>query len=136
MIPVVATVCDGAASNRKFFRLHELLSDQLDGEFTYRTRNIFATEFRYIYFFSDAPHLIKTARNCLYHSGFTAKHSRNMTYNGFDIVWSHIRMIVDNDSGNQLHLLHKLTPNHINLTSYSVMNVHLSLVSTGCFRLV
>ena len=24
---------------------------------------------RFIYFFSDAPHLLKTTRNCLYHSG-------------------------------------------------------------------
>ena len=35
----------------------------------YRTRKVFATDERYVYFFSDPPHLVKTARNCLYNSG-------------------------------------------------------------------
>ena len=35
---------------------------------TYKTVNIFNPE-SYIYFFADAPHLIKTVHNCLFHSG-------------------------------------------------------------------
>lgn len=126
-LPVIAAVCDGASQNRKFFRIHEFLSDQLDGDSTYRTRNLFACSFRYIYFFSDAPHLMKTTRNCLYHSGNGKSHSRLMKNNGHELVWKHIRMIVDNDMNSQLHVLHKLTPEHVNLTSYSIMNVRLAV---------
>ena len=35
-----------------------------DVDVTYRTLDIMAEEKRYIYFISDPPHLIKTARNC------------------------------------------------------------------------
>ena len=58
-LPVVALVCDGASSNRKFFKLHEYLDDKHDTEVTHRTKNLFSTELRYICFFSDAPHLMK-----------------------------------------------------------------------------
>ena len=48
----------------------------------YRTKNRFATDcHRYIYFFSDAPHLMKTARNCLWKSG-SDKSSRFMWNKG------------------------------------------------------
>ena len=57
-LPVVAIVCDGASSNRKFFKLHEYLDDKHNTEVTHRTRNLFAAELRYIWFFSDAPHLM------------------------------------------------------------------------------
>ena len=40
-----------------------------DSEIVYRTLNLYSEEKRYIYFFADAPHLMKTARNCIYHSG-------------------------------------------------------------------
>ena len=50
-LPVIATVCDHATSNKKFFRLYEMISDLMDGEITYRTRNIFATDGRYMIFF-------------------------------------------------------------------------------------
>ena len=56
---VLATTCDGAASNRKFFGLHGK-----DGKLIYKTVNPFSDEPRPLFFFSDAPHLIKTVRNC------------------------------------------------------------------------
>ena len=34
----------------------------------HRTVNLYAPH-RFIYFFADVPHLVKTTRNCLYHSG-------------------------------------------------------------------
>ena len=37
-------------------------------KFSYKAVNIFNPQ-RYIYFLADAPHLIKTGRNCDYHSG-------------------------------------------------------------------
>ena len=40
-----------------------------DADVTYKTINLFSKEKRFIYFNSDVPHLIKTARNCLLNSG-------------------------------------------------------------------
>ena len=69
---VIGITADGASANRKFFRMHKD-----DTPCTYKTKNPFAEdEERWIYFFSDPPHLIKTARNCLSHSyghGYTRK---------------------------------------------------------------
>ena len=55
---------------------------------------------RLIYFFSDVLHLMKAVRNCLFHSG----------------------------SGRfgKLKLVNKITSDHINLTSYSVMRINLA----------
>ena len=39
-----------------------------DVDVIYRTLNLMADEERYIYFISDPPHLIKTARSCLKNS--------------------------------------------------------------------
>ena len=60
-LKVIAAVSDGATPNRKFYRIHKFI-DPLIGDVknvTYKTVNIFNPE-RYIYFFVDAPHLIKT----------------------------------------------------------------------------
>lgn len=65
---VMAFVCDGASQNRKFFRMHSI-------NILYKTDNPYAGEPRPIYFFSDAPHLIKTVRNCWANS-FSHKNSR------------------------------------------------------------
>ena len=65
---VIATVSDGASPNRKFYQMHHLLCGNADKNVVYRTINLYSPD-RFIYFFADGPHLIKTARNCLYHSG-------------------------------------------------------------------
>lgn len=65
---VIATVCDGASPNRKFFKLHKGMDGNSCQDVVYRTINIFCRQ-RYIYFFSDPPHLVKTVRNCLLNSG-------------------------------------------------------------------
>ena len=67
-LPVIAAVSDGASPNRKFYRMHSLMDDKIDSNITHRTINIFAPR-RYIWFFADAPHLMKTTRNCIFHSG-------------------------------------------------------------------
>ena len=69
---VVAFVCDGASQNRKFFRMHSNSKETV-----YKTNNPYAGEPRPIYFFSDAPHLIKTVRNCWANS-FAHSNSRAM----------------------------------------------------------
>ena len=51
-----------------FYRMHSGLDDHPDADVVYKTINLFAPE-RYIYFIADAPYLMKTTRNALYHSG-------------------------------------------------------------------
>ena len=56
-LKVMALTCDGASMNRRLFKLH-----QTGTQLVYKVVNPVATE-RYTYFFSDAPHLLKTVRN-------------------------------------------------------------------------
>ena len=67
-LPVIAAVSDGASPNRKFYRMHSAMDNKMDADITHRTINLYAQD-RYIYFFADVPHLMKTTRNCMYHSG-------------------------------------------------------------------
>ena len=66
---VIGLVNDGASPNRKLFKLHTELVDDPNCDVVFKTINLFATSQRFIYFFADSPHLMKTARNCLYNSG-------------------------------------------------------------------
>ena len=59
-------------SARSFCRMHESLGDT-DKDLSYRTINLYAKH-RFIYSFSGKPHQIKTAKNCLFHSGFGSTH--------------------------------------------------------------
>lgn len=59
---VIVAVNDGASLNRKFFELHSQYMRDMDGDVIYKVHNVFATT-RFIYFFADACHLMKTARN-------------------------------------------------------------------------
>ena len=68
-LKVIAATADGASLNRKFFRMHKPLDGDAESAVVYRTINIYAKEFRYIFFMADVPHLIKTSRNCLANSG-------------------------------------------------------------------
>ena len=69
----LAITCDGALSNRKLFHMHFPMTKEdgmnPDTDVTYPTVNLFTSEKWFIYFISDVPHLMKTARNCLYNSG-------------------------------------------------------------------
>ena len=58
---VIASTSDKASPNQCFIKLH--------GDSGYKAPNIYAPG-RDIFFFSDAPHLIKTIRNNLSTSGF------------------------------------------------------------------
>ena len=67
---VIATVSDGMSANRKFYRLHKYVSglslkDEKDKEpsnvVIFKSQNFFALQ-RFIWFFADAPHLMKTSR--------------------------------------------------------------------------
>ena len=115
---VIATTSDGASPNRSFFGLNRELDGNSGKPVTYRAVNLYARH-RYIFFFSDAPHLIKTTRNCLAHSG-SGKCTRLMWNNGLYIMWSLIAQMFYNDADNGLKLLPKITSDHINLTPYSL----------------
>ena len=121
---VVAAVNDGASPNRTFFRLHSNLAQDLKCDVVYKTLNVFAMS-RFIFFFADSPHLMKTARNCLYNSG-SGSCSRYMWNDGHYLLFRHIADLFYSDQEFALHTLPKLTMDHIVLTSYSKMKVKLA----------
>jgi hypothetical protein len=86
---VIAAVSDGASPNRKFYQLHTYIGGKLDNtKVVYKTKNLFAPG-KWIWFFADAPHLLKTARNCLHNSGSCLK-SRYMRNNSQFLLWKYI----------------------------------------------
>ena len=85
---MTATTCDSASPNRRFFRLHKDTDGDAETDVTYRTINFFAPD-RFVYFFSDPSHLVKTARNCLYNSCF-GQAIRYMWNGGKYVVWQYI----------------------------------------------
>lgn len=121
---VIAATSDGASPNRRFYRMHKGLDGGADTDVCYRSINLYAPH-RFIYFFSDAPHLIKTTRNCLLHSG-SGTCTRYMWNDGHYLIWHHIAQLFYQDADNGLKLLPKLTFEHINLNSYAVMRVNLA----------
>ena len=52
---VMGLSCDGLAANCRLFSLHS--------DASYKVVNPFTDEDRFLYFFSDPPHLLKTVRN-------------------------------------------------------------------------
>ncbi|XP_065654860.1 uncharacterized protein LOC136081473 [Hydra vulgaris] len=128
-LKVIAVTCDGASANRKLFKMHFTMTRNDDMnphvDVTYRTLNYFSLEKRFIYFISDPPHLIKTVRNCLSNSK-NAEGTRYMWNGGMFILWNHIADIFYEDRECGLHILPKLTFEHIKLTPYSIMNVKLA----------
>ena len=121
---VCGAVNDGASPNRKFFDLHAKFVKDLECDVVYKVQNIFAMT-RFIYFFADSCHLIKTARNCLYNSG-SGSQSRLMWNHGQYLLFKHIADLFYSDQEFALHTLPKLSLDHIVLTSYSKMKVKLA----------
>ena len=105
--------------------MHKALDDNAEKGVVYRTENLFSSEKRFIYFFADVPHLIKTTRNCLYNSG-SGRATRYMWNSGFFLLWSHISNFYYQDLECGLKMMNKLTNDHINLTPFSVMRVRLA----------
>ena len=62
---VTCITLDGNSVNRKFFKL---IGSNEDTSIVYKFRNPLSDKSREVYLFSDPPHLIKTARNCLANS--------------------------------------------------------------------
>ena len=120
---VCAAVCDGASPNRRFYQLHAGLDHGND--VINATTNLFVPS-RKIYFFSDAPHLVKTTRNCLFNSG-SGTRTRYMWNNEKYMLWDHISKLYYSDLDCGLHQLPKLAADHIVLKSFSKMKVSLAV---------
>lgn len=128
-----AFVSDGASVNRKFFKL--AANSKEDFNWTWNPHN----PTKKIYFFSDVPHLLKTTRNCFENSKWN-NNTRNMHIDSQDITWRHIVNVYEEDLGVQsrkkdvivktsapgLRRLHKITEEHVKLTSRSRMTVKLA----------
>ena len=106
-------------------QLQMVQGDSESKDVIYRTKNIHARQSRYIYFFADVSHLIKTTRSCLSNSG--SGHATRYVWNSvFFRLCSHISQIYDEQLQNGLKFAPKLTGDHVNLTLYSVMRVNLA----------
>uniref|UniRef100_A0A2C9LEN5 THAP-type domain-containing protein n=1 Tax=Biomphalaria glabrata TaxID=6526 RepID=A0A2C9LEN5_BIOGL len=99
-LKVIVSTCDKASANVK---LHQLHSNQFDGNICFKTINHCATD-RFIYFISDVPHLLKTVRNNIFKSGFGK--SRLLWNNGNHILWSHIVDLYNRDISSELFRTH------------------------------
>lgn len=121
---VIASTSDGASPNRRLYRMHKPLDNNAEDDLCYRTINLYAPQ-RYIYFFSDAPHLVKTTRNCLYSSGHGSC-TRYMWNDRNYVQWQHIVQLFYQDVENGLKLMLRLTYDHIKLNSYSTMRESLA----------
>ena len=103
-------------------KLHRSMSNVAYVDVVYRTVNLYHPS-RYISFFADASHLMRTTRNCMYHSGSGAGKTRLMWNDGREIVWNHLVRAVQDDGDKGLKLIIKLNAKHIRLNPYSKMNV-------------
>ena len=84
---VIDVTSDRASPNRHLYRMHKNLHNDII-DIYFETINLYG-KYRNIYFIADAPHLIKTARNCLHNSG-EGKHSRYMWNNEMYLLQEHI----------------------------------------------
>ena len=69
---------------------------------------------------------MKTGRNNLVHSGFDKTFSRLLWNDNHYLAWSHIKDLMLDDLELGLQLCPKIITEHIKLTPFSVMNVHLA----------
>ena len=130
-LKVMAVTSDGASANRTMYQMriamkHTTTVNYEERDIVYKTKNRHSEDNRDIYFISDYPHLLKTGRNHLAHSGFDKNFSRLLWNDNKYLTWSHVKdlMLEDLDCG--LQLCPKITTEHIKLTPFSVMNVRLA----------
>ena len=62
--------------------MHKYLCGDSDADVIFCTKDIQIKEMYFIYFFTDATHLVKTVRNCFYYSG-SGRGTRYMWNNDF-----------------------------------------------------
>ncbi len=74
-LEVTSLTCDGLSANRKFFRISKDAAKSL--KIPFKTTNPYDQD-RFVYFYCDVPHLLKTSRNCFSNS-FTHSNRRKLT---------------------------------------------------------
>ena len=60
-LKVISLTRDGSSANRKFFQLHNKLAGA-NTKVVHKVPNPYSKEKRYLYFFVDVPHLLKTVK--------------------------------------------------------------------------
>ncbi|XP_072043833.1 uncharacterized protein [Amphiura filiformis] len=123
-LKVLFITCDGAGQNRKFFDMHRSEHNNSSEPVNF-CQNPYADDNRMLYFISDMPHLLKTARNCFANS-HSHKKSRHLWNNGYNISWLHIVNLYEQHIENNMYTKSNLNRAHIDLTSYSQMKVNLA----------
>ena len=68
-LSIIATTSDGSSPDTKFYRIDFDMDGGAEKDVCYRVVNLFAESLCYIYFFSDAPYLVKRTRNSRMYSG-------------------------------------------------------------------
>lgn len=130
---VMGATFDGASVNRRFVKMHDTSAPLL-----YKVINRYASDGRFLYFFSDPPHLIKTTRNCWaspHRTLWVIVRSYNnliimvcIQNDGRYISWQHLKALYNVDGGKAtgLSIVKKLKFEHLKLTSFSKMRVDLA----------
>lgn len=122
-LKVLFFTCDGASANRKCFNVHKLPGYE---ETVYSTPNPYDGT-RDIFFISDIPHLLKTARNC-FSNWHSHKMTRQLLKDGKDIFSMHVVRFFEEQCEQSLYTpCPKLTRGHTDLTAYSCMKVSLAV---------
>ncbi|KAK3931797.1 Transposable element P transposase [Frankliniella fusca] len=118
-IKVICLTCDGASTNKKFFKMHANLDPS--SKYIHKTNNIACGEDRPLYFITDPVHVLKSLRNNFSNS-YSHKKTREMWNNGESLSWSVIETLFYLTKKYKIQDL-KLTKAHIKLTSHSCMKV-------------
>ena len=88
-------------------------------------RQMFWQMFYLLHFWCSTLHLMKSAQHCLYNTG-KGRYTRCIRNNEMFILWNHISAIFYEDREYCLHILPKLSNEHIMLTPYSKIHVRLT----------
>ncbi|KAJ8313792.1 hypothetical protein KUTeg_008353 [Tegillarca granosa] len=117
---------DGAQTNRDLFKL--LLPDfKSSNPKTCSFRNIYSSGDVKIFFIMDFSHVIKKIRNNISKSGQESQCKRHLQLGGHFIEWRHFRQAYLWDiSSHSFPVYHKLSQDHIFLTSEAKMRNHLA----------
>uniref|UniRef100_A0A1X7TLU3 Transposable element P transposase n=1 Tax=Amphimedon queenslandica TaxID=400682 RepID=A0A1X7TLU3_AMPQE len=114
---VTSITMDGTSVNRKFFTI---VGSSSSKPLAYKFSNPI-NENTEVFFFSDPPHLIKTARNCLQNP------KRHMEINGKQVSWKHIESLYKKSvETTGLTIIPKIKHEHIYVTPFSKMRVDLA----------
>ncbi len=101
-LKVMAVTSDGASANRTMYQMHKNMNHSSiasyeDKSIVYKTRNRHAEDDREIFFICDQPHVLKTVRNNIAHSGFNQSFSRLLWNDNRYLNWSHIKDLMFDD---------------------------------------